>query len=512
MPLLLQMSGESLKEATLTGVRWVMLARVVSEAIALASVVAMARLVTPAEFGRAAVALILVPLGVILTFEGFASAIVQRRSFERAHLRTATLMSLVAGGLLCASTLALTVPVWRPLFGAETAGLIDLVSPVFILAAVGCVPRAILWRQLDFRRISLIDAGSLLLGSVVAVTLAALGMGAEAIIAGALAQVGSESVLLFACSPAPRPGWDRGAQRELSAFGIPAALAGLVHVLFKNVDYAILAARLTAAQTGIYWRAFNLGVVYQDKLSNVMVQLAFPVYSRTADIAELRRLHERATRVHAAVILPLLATLIVLAPILIPFVFGAAWTPAVVPAQILAGAGMMAAVLTGYPQVMLAVGKPKALLRFNVAMLAVYATAIAIASSHGLVTVSITVVGVYAAILVGVYRLLLAPHVGIPLKRLAIELRPAVVGCLVLVVATLPLRGLLEGWGAPAPVVLAACGAVGLVAYGLVLRVVFPLVAADLWMLTERVVPALGRLRRYLAGVRAGVPAQTGAS
>ena len=69
-----------------------------------------------------------------------------------------------------------------------------------------------------------------------------------------------------------------------SHFGGPASGAGLLHVAITNVDYTILAARLSAAQVGFYWRAFQIGVVYQDKISGIMMRLAFPIYSRTRDL------------------------------------------------------------------------------------------------------------------------------------------------------------------------------------------------------------------------------------
>ena len=103
-----------------------------------------------------------------------------------------------------------------------------------------------------------------------------------------------------------------------------------------------------------------------------MVQVAYPLYSRTEDVSRLRAIHERAARVHAAILFPALALLIVLAPYIVPLLFGDAWIPAVEPTQILALAGMLAAVLTGYSQVMLAIGKPRQLLWFNVGRLVLY--------------------------------------------------------------------------------------------------------------------------------------------
>jgi O-antigen/teichoic acid export membrane protein len=504
------MSRNSFHEATISGVRWVMLTRVVSETLALGCIVLLARLITPAQFGHAAVALIFVPLAGILTFEGFASALVQRESIEESHRRVAMLMSLFGGFALSALVLALAPILWRPIFGAQTARLIALVSPVFLFASLGTVSRAMLWRRLDFRRMSLIDMSATIAGSIVPPALALAGLGASAIVYGALTQVLLTSVMLLAVAPSPLPRWHWRSQRDIGGFGLAAALAGLVDVMFRNVDYAILAAQLPAAQTGMYWRAFNLGVVYQDKLSSVMMQLAFPVYSRTESHEELRSMHERATRVHAAVIFPLLASLIVLAPLLIPFVLGPAWNPSVRPAQILALAGMIAAILTGYPQVMLAVGRPRALLHFNLAMLLTYAVVVALAAQHGLVTIAIAVVAAYVLILAGVYRFLLQRYVGISVRRLIPELSPAIAGCLMLAAVGEPLRHLLEGPIPPA-ITITLAGSAGLLAYCLCLRTVSRTTWNDLRMLATRVLSPLP-LPRTGRGAPAAAPAAVGVS
>jgi O-antigen/teichoic acid export membrane protein len=493
-------TSDSIKRATIDGVRWVVVARAITDGLALAVAVALARMIEPDQFGRAAVALIFVPLAAILTFEGFASALVQRPTFDESHRRSATLTSLAAGAMLSALLFLLAQPIGGPVFGLETADLLELISPVFVLAAIGAVPRATLWRRLDFRRMSIIDVLSMLTGTGLSLALAIAGLDAEAIVLGALATTASCSALLFLSAPSPWPRWHRRSQREITGFGFPAALAGLVHVAFNNADYAILAWRLSATQAGIYWRAFNLGVVYQDKLSGVMLKVAFPVYSRTESREELRRLHSRATRVLATVIFPLLTLLIVLAPVLIPFAFGPAWEPAVVPAQILAVAGMVSAILTGYPQVMLAVGQPKALLRFNLAMLGGFALAIGLASGHGLVVVAIAVVAVYFCILLGAYRFLLQRHAGIPMWTLLRELGPAVAGCFALGAVALPVRLGLEAAQAPAAAVLILAGIAGLVAYALLLRTLFRPAWHDVITLTDKVAPPLGRAARRAIG------------
>ncbi len=490
------MPQQPLKDAALDGVRWVTLARAGTEVLQFGAAVTLARLLAPAEFGRAAVAMIFIPLAVILTYEGFASALVQRSEISAAHRQTAALMSVVAGALLLMLTLVLAEVVAEPLFGHEVASLIRIVSPVFLLAGFGAVPRAMLARRLDFKRISLIEVGSLITGSVVAVALAAAGLGARAIVIGAVSMTAASTLQMIVAARPPRPRWNRSAHRELFGFGLPSALAGMVGVAFTNVDYAILASKLSATQTGLYWRSFQLGVVYQDKLSNIMLQLAFPVYSRTKSRDELRSMHERATRVHAAAIVPVLGTLIVVAPILIPLVFGPRWAPSVVPAQILAVAGMIAAVLTGYPQVMLAVGKPRLLLGFNLVVLTGYIGAILLAVPYGLIGVAVAVVGIYLGILAGVSTVLLPRAIGLRPSRIFVHLAPAVTGCLALLGAGFPARWLLEAAGSPRLATLVLSAAAGAVAYVVTLHLAFPDAGRDLFLLIRRVLPVSPRLRR----------------
>jgi O-antigen/teichoic acid export membrane protein len=489
-------TSEGLLDAAVTGARWLAAARVASDSVQFVVAIALARMITPAEFGHAAIALILVPLAAILTFEGFGSALVQREHITRAHVETATLTSIAAGLLLTALIYVGAPVVAAPLFGDRTAELLQVASPLFAITGISAVPRSLLWRRLEFRAVSLIEMTTLLFGAILSVVLAAAGLDAEAIVLGAVAGAALATILFLALArPAP-PRWHGPELREILDFGGPASAAGLLHVAITNVDYTILAARLSAVQVGFYWRAFQLGVVYQDKISGIMMRLAFPVYSRTRDLDQLRHLHERATRVHAAVVVPILAVGIVVQPALVPWLFGEQWRPAVLPGQILCVAGMVAAVLTGFAQVLLAAGRPKPLFRFNICVLAVYAGAVWVTASHGIVAVAIAVVGVYLGMLVAVYGVLFPRVVGIPTGRMVGDLVPAVAGSCAILALGFPLARMLDDASAPPPVIVAAVCITGFAAHVGVLRTFFPAVWSDLSGFTRRLIPASALPRR----------------
>jgi lipopolysaccharide exporter len=485
-----ELDGDQLREAAVSGVRWFAIARVATEALQLASAVALARLVSPADFGNASVALILIPLAVILTYEGFGSALVQRKLIETGHFEAATLSSLATGIALSLLVYFLAPVIAAPIFSDEIAHLIQVAAPAFALAGLGAVSRARLSRNLDFRPISMIETGALAVGAGIAIGLAAAGLGGEAVVIGAVAGIAFTSLAMVAASPPGRPRWRRREMGEVSRFGAPASAAGLLYVAISNVDYAVLAARLNPAQVGIYWRAFQIGVLYQDKISGIMMRLAFPIYSRTNNLDEMKKLHERATRIHGAVVVPLLAILIVTAPELIPMVFGDAWRAAIEPTQVLAVAGMIAAILTGYSQVMLAAGRPRALLIFNCAVLVVYALAVFVTAKQGLVTVSLAVVGVHVAMLAAVYLVLFRRVLGMPVGRLFTDLAPATATAALVLAVGLPVADLMRGAGAaPVSIVLLA-GLAGCCAQALALRAFFPEVWSDVSRLLRRLAPS----------------------
>jgi O-antigen/teichoic acid export membrane protein len=492
-------TSEGLLDAAVSGARWLAAARVASDSVQLIAAIALARMITPAEFGHAAIALILVPLAAILTFEGFGSALVQREHVSHAHIETATLASVAAGALLTVIVYLAAPFVAEPIFGARTAELVQVASPLFFITGISAVPRSLLWRRLEFRAVSLIEMSTLLFGAVLSVVLAVAGLDAEAIVIGAVAGATVATTLFLALARPVPPRWHGQDLREIFDFGGPASAAGLLHVAITNIDYTILAARLSAGQVGFYWRAFQVGVVYQDKISGIMMRLAFPVYSRTRDLDQLRHLHERATRVHAAVVVPILAVGIVVQPTLVPWLFGEQWRPAVLPGQILCVAGMVAAILTGFAQVLLAAGRPRALVRFNICVLVVYAGVVWVTASHGIVAVAIAVVGVYLGQLVAVYGFLFPRVVGIPVGHMVGDLAPAVVGsCLVLAIG-FPLSSLLQNTGAPAPVNVALVGITGLLAHIGILRTLFPAVWSDLSNFARRLLPARLQPRRWQA-------------
>jgi O-antigen/teichoic acid export membrane protein len=484
-------TNAELTRATAHGLRWSTLARVATEVLLLASSLVLARLIPPSAFGMFAVAVIVQELAVTVPSEGVGSALVQRDAVERAHLQAGLALTLLVGVGLVAATLLACVLVVRPVFGAESATLVALTTPWFPLGAIAALPMTVLRRRLDFRRLALLGLVQSVVRTATSILLAAVaGLDASALVFGALAGMAAMVALALAFAPVPLPRWRTRAVRDLLPYGGPAMVACFSWAGFRNGDYAIVGARLGTAQAGIYWRGFQLAVEYQSKVSAVMNQVAFPVLARAAGPDEMFALRRRMVRLLTVVIFPLLASLAVLAPVVVPWMFGPSWEPAVLPTQILTGAGAATVVIDAVGTVLMATGRARAMLGYGVAHFVVYAGAVLVASRHGLVGVCVAAVSVHALFLVVAYQVLLHGRAERTLRFLWDDVSAATVSCLALAGAAVPLQIALDGAPIPAVADLLLVGGAGLLAYLGVLRVAFPADWRDLLALVRRIMPA----------------------
>jgi O-antigen/teichoic acid export membrane protein len=238
-----------------------------------------------------------------------------------------------------------------------------------------------------------------------------------------------------------------------------------------------------------------------------MTQMAFPVLSRAASTEDMFALRLRMVRILTVVIFPLLAGLVALAPVVIPWIFGPAWESAVVPTQILTIAGAATLVIDAVGATFMAAGRTRALLGYGWAHFAVYAGVIVVIAPLGLTAVSIAAVSVHVLFLVVAYVMLLHRHPDHgALRRMWGDVGPALVSSMALLGVAAPMSSALTRAGVPASLDVLCVGVVAGSAYLLVLRIVFPAAWRDAMLLVRRVLPARltrgGRGRAAMRWVR----------
>jgi O-antigen/teichoic acid export membrane protein len=492
-----------LRSAAVQGLRWSAIVRPAVELVLLVSLVVLARLIPPAEFGHYAVAIIAVELAGFILHEGMGAALVQRADITREHLQAGFAVALLTALALTGLTLVAAAVVVGPIFGGYTADLVRLASPAFLLAALSAVPSAILRRRLAFARLSIIEITIGLVRAGACVALALAGLDAQALVLGGLFAWAVTSCLLWISAPPPPPRLRRDPARDLFGYALPASVAAVSWVGFRNCDYAIVGARLGAEQAGFYFRAYQLAVEYQKKISQVMSTVGFPVLARAESRGETSSMHGKMAQLLTVLLFPLLALLAVLAPVLVPTLFGPQWEPAVLPTQILALGGAATLVIDTAGTALMAKGRARSVLGYGWAHFGVYAGTVLLLAPLGLPAVAVAAAVVHTAFLPVAYILLYRDAGDRPLVRLWHDVAPATVGCLGLLAAAIAAAAALSAAGVPALVELAVVPLVAIPAYAATLRVCFPATWAWLRAVCDHVRPD----RRVRDVVRRLVPA-----
>ncbi len=487
---------KDLRAATVRGLRWVMIARPIVELTLIGSMVALAHLIPPIEFGHFAAASLISGFGAA-SVSALTTALVQRPELRHDHLQAATAIALASGAVLVGLILLAAELLVVPIFGDATADIVRLSAPGALIAAAGAVPFAQLQRRLDFRRLSIIDVAGSGLRGLGAVALALLvGLDGPALVLGVLAATAAQTALAWLWAPPPFPRVRLQATKELLHHGFPNWLAAVSWIGFANCDYAIVGARLGVLQSGLYFRAYTLSVEYQKKVSNVMATVGLPVLARTRSGEDMGALRGQMVSVLTVLLFPCLALLAILAPVVVPWVFGPEWEPAVGPTQVLAIGGAATIVIDAVGTTLMASGRSRAVLGFGWAHFVTYAIAVWFTAPLGLTAVAGAAAGVHTAFVFVAYGLMhqtAGPRV---LARVWDDVGPAVSACAALVAVSLPASLALSGLGAPALLNVAVVTLAGGCAYLAVLRTWFPSAWRTLATFASRLAPSRLRGRR----------------
>jgi len=328
---------------TLSGLFWTSLATCANVLLLLLVVMVLARLLTPADFGLAAAALMVIGFSAIFSECGVGPAVVQRSELRPGHIRSGFTLSICLG-VLIGALIWLAAPRVADFFLLdELRPILRTLALLFPLQALGVVAESLLQRELRFRALAIVDVIALAVGyGVVGIALAVLGCAAWALVGAYMAQTILRMVLLLWIRPHPIfPLLERRACAELFHFGGGFTAGRFSNFFAGQAENLVIGRYLGAVALGTYGRAYQLMAAPAVLLGNVLDRVLFPTMVHVQkEPKRLAEAYRRATALIALVILPLSVVLVLLAPEVVHLLLGDEWNAVILPLQIL-GVGML---------------------------------------------------------------------------------------------------------------------------------------------------------------------------
>lgn len=243
--------------------------------------IALARLLTPADYGLFAIALAVQLVGQRAAELGLPAALVQMEETPSAQLQSAVAGVLLLSSALLAVLLMIVAFAVAPSLGSSrTLEVIAVACCAIPFYAARAMPMVLMERKLRFGRVAIVETADTLAFNGFALVAALAGLGAFSL-AGAVPAGGiAGAITAWAIQPfARRPSLDLESVRPLASFGLRVSVLQGVYLIKELGFISILAAVGGAPVAGFYGMAKRL-FSFPIALTSAVGRVSFPALSR----------------------------------------------------------------------------------------------------------------------------------------------------------------------------------------------------------------------------------------
>lgn len=321
------------------GARAAIATQLVRVATQAGSVVALSRLLTPADFGVYAMASPVLAFAILFQDLGLGHATVQKDVLTQKELSALFWINMLAGVSLALMLAALSPLVGKFYDNPKLAVLTSAMSFTLILSGADVQHLSLLTRRMRFWTLAMLESAAALSGFFTSCVVAFIYRSYWAIVAGSLASgvvLAAGAWLTSGWRPS-RPGSLKDA-RGLLNFGIGVTGFNFSEYLSRNADSILTGKYWGEVPLGLYNRAYRLLLFPLQQVSNPLIRIMLPTLSQLVQDPE----KYRAAFLHAVfpvllIVLPGVAFMVATADLLVSTVLGSAWTEV---APIFAGLGI----------------------------------------------------------------------------------------------------------------------------------------------------------------------------
>jgi O-antigen/teichoic acid export membrane protein len=230
-----------------------------------------------------AISTVVIALAQILVGLGMGPAVVQRRSLV-SDAASVALWSSLGVATVAYAVLWLAAPAISRFYQVPMVTDVVRVSGLSLfLYGLESIPKALLQRDLKFRKLFWVESAPQVAAVALAIILAWQGAGVWALVAGPLAGAALRACLAWAWSGfRPTLRVDRSVVRPLLGFSVWTLGANLQTWLFLQADNATAGYYLGGTGLGIYSLGFNLSNLFPGLIIPALSAVAYPAFCALA--------------------------------------------------------------------------------------------------------------------------------------------------------------------------------------------------------------------------------------
>lgn len=299
------------------------------------SLVALARLLTPADYGIFAIGATVIAVLSSVTDMSIGEALIQRNEVDDDHINTAWTLNILRVMPLGFGLMLLSPLIAAFFEDARLTGVLIALAGGWMLFGFVSPRMALFQRKLQFGQQVFLNIAHKLVGVLVTVGIAILYKSYWALVIGTLASSLITMILSYVVAPF-MPRFTLRHAREIFAFSAWASLSQTVNTLNWKIDSLFIGKFLNVQDIGYYTVGNNLALLPTREAITPLTKTLFPGFSSMKDDRyRLRAAYTRAQSFVTAVSLPVGVGVALLADPVVRLALGDRWLPAIFIVQTL---------------------------------------------------------------------------------------------------------------------------------------------------------------------------------
>lgn len=328
--------GESIKNQSLSGIKWSAIERFGVQGIQFVIGLVLARILSPSDYGIIGMLAIFMAISQTIIDSGFSNALIQKQDRTETDFSTAFYFNIVVG-VICYVVLFLSSPYIAVFFKEPVLkDVLRVLAVNLFVNSLAVVPVAKLSINVDFKTQSKASIISTVISGCIGIILAYQGAGVWALVTQSVSHSVINVILLwYFLKWMPMWTYSWTSFRNLFSYGGNLLVAGLLHTIYANLTTLVIGKFYSSKDLGFYTRGQQFPSLLSVNITGTLQRVTFPILSKIQDDTQrLINVYRDYIKISSLGIFFLLSLLAALGRPLIEFLLTYKWLDAVIYLQI----------------------------------------------------------------------------------------------------------------------------------------------------------------------------------
>lgn len=357
---------KNLRKKTIHGFAWNSAIIFIKRGLTVLIHVALARILVPEDFGIIGMLSIFTELSFRLQGAGLGDSLVRKKNVTQEEYNFVFYYGFFIG-LICYLALYFMAPLIADFYAEpKLIWVTRVISLNLIIIPLTGINSIQLVKELNFKKLGIINLAATLLSGAIAITMAYHQYGVWSLVMQNVSLYFFSMVLLLVFArKLPTFSLDKKKSIRLFDFGSKLMVANFLQVGFNNIYTVIIGKQYTASDIGFYIQGMKLQKIPSNSINAIIKDVSFPAFAQIRD--EKKRYREafrKTLKLLTILNFPVLISLAVVADPLIPVLLSEKWMNTIPFFQMLVVVGLLEPIKSLFINILKIEGKGGRLIRY----------------------------------------------------------------------------------------------------------------------------------------------------